>query len=903
MSSKREAMHSSLTRVENYFSGWSEAEIQHLNRDMIEGQLRQAHQIREEFIPIQDEYIAAQENAVAISAQVTNKEIFLQKCDSLIKKISTILSKLPPSPSHSKAPPGIPYEFYLMMQEMLTQNNQQLQQSQQQVQQLIATLSNSAGRSTSNNTNCAHNSSLKLPNMSLPTFSGKYSEWTTFKDRFTSVVINHPNLTGVQKLDYLQSALTGVAASTIKRLAVTDDNFSVAWEVLIENFERKNEIIADHVRNFFKMPQFNPSDPLAFRKIYNTLSESVMALDVMNMTSRDPWLIQFTLDKLDSESRVLWGRHCGDTVPDLDKFKKFLNQRCVDALNAQESSFKSNDNARPSSSKSSSSTSSKRQSGVFHNSSGTSTCRCCQDTFHSLYKCAKFLAQTPNERYDTVKKLSVCRNCLSPHNTSTCTFHKCRKCHAKHNILLHEKFASESDNSNPSPENGKPPSGSDSKPPSSYRKDSSNPPASVMLNTPTSGEAPPTPITSKVFLATTMVDILTANNTKIPCRVLLDGGAQVCIMTTALCQKLKLPKIPANMSIMGVGSQLYTVKYQVSATILSQISGEPFTFNCYVMPKIANDIPNWPVDKTSFNHPPNIEMADPFWADQRPVDLLICGDSYWGSFLSSVINLGPGLPHLRETVFGYVMVGEDRSPDSNVRHVCFNESLALEYMLQKFWEVEDLPNEAPLTDEHKAAEHHFTTTHKRTPEGRFIVQLPFKQDPQVLGESRPQAIRQLLSLERQFDKKPEMKKLYVEVMQDYLKRGWIERVPREDHKALAYYMPHHGVVKDSSATTKLRVVYNASAKTSSGHSLNDILMAGPTVQPELLFILLQFRLHQFAVSADISKMYLQLTVDSRDTNFINVWFGGKARMNQSKISELLESALAKPLLHFSQREP
>uniref|UniRef100_A0A1B0D848 DUF5641 domain-containing protein n=1 Tax=Phlebotomus papatasi TaxID=29031 RepID=A0A1B0D848_PHLPP len=196
MSSKRKAMHSSLTRVENYFSGWSEAEIQHLNRDMIEGQLRQVHQIREEFIPIQDEYIAAQENEVAISAEVTNKEIFLQKCDSLIKKISTILSKLPPSPSHSKAPPGIPYEFYSMMQEMLTQNNQQLQQSQQQVQQLIATLSNTAGSKwVLGRIETIHpGSDGKVRVVTVRTFKGLYKRPITKISRLPKVDNNIPEL-------------------------------------------------------------------------------------------------------------------------------------------------------------------------------------------------------------------------------------------------------------------------------------------------------------------------------------------------------------------------------------------------------------------------------------------------------------------------------------------------------------------------------------------------------------------------------------------------------------------------------------------------------------------------------------------------------------------------------------
>ena len=62
----------------------------------------------------------------------------------------------------------------------------------------------------------------------------------------------------------------------------------------------------------------------------------------------------------------------------------------------------------------------------------------------------------------------------------------------------------------------------------------------------------------------------------------------------------------------------------------------------------------------------------------------------------------------------------------------------------------------------------------------------------------------------------------------------------------------HAVCKDSSSTTKLRVVFDASAKSSNGISLNDILMVGPTLYPSITDILIRFRSYKVAISADIS---------------------------------------------------
>lgn len=82
-----------------------------------------------------------------------------------------------------------------------------------------------------------------------------------------------------------------------------------------------------------------------------------------------------------------------------------------------------------------------------------------------------------------------------------------------------------------------------------------------------------------------------------------------------------------------------------------------------------------------------------------------------------------------------------------------------------------------------------------------------------------------------------------------------------------YYMPIHVVYKEASTTTKVRAVFDASAKTSSGTSLNDQLIVGPTVHPELVDVLLKFRTHRVALTTDISKMYRAVGLTPYDQHF------------------------------------
>ncbi|XP_075232507.1 uncharacterized protein LOC142330923 [Lycorma delicatula] len=88
-----------------------------------------------------------------------------------------------------------------------------------------------------------------------------------------------------------------------------------------------------------------------------------------------------------------------------------------------------------------------------------------------------------------------------------------------------------------------------------------------------------------------------------------------------------------------------------------------------------------------------------------------------------------------------------------------------------------------------------------------------------------------------------------------------------------FYLPHHSVFKETSLTTKLKVVFDGSAKSSNGLSLNDTLMTGPTVQQDLFSIILRFRVHNYVITSDITKMYRQILVTQRDSNLQRTLWG------------------------------
>ncbi|XP_015189831.1 PREDICTED: uncharacterized protein LOC107073654 [Polistes dominula] len=87
-----------------------------------------------------------------------------------------------------------------------------------------------------------------------------------------------------------------------------------------------------------------------------------------------------------------------------------------------------------------------------------------------------------------------------------------------------------------------------------------------------------------------------------------------------------------------------------------------------------------------------------------------------------------------------------------------------------------------------------------------------------------------------------------------------------------YYLPHHGVLKPDSSTTKLRVVFNGSSASSTGHSLNDIVHAGPNLMLNIFDLLIWIRQLKYLFATDITKMYRQIKIhpDDKDLQRI-VW--------------------------------
>ena len=114
-----------------------------------------------------------------------------------------------------------------------------------------------------------------------------------------------------------------------------------------------------------------------------------------------------------------------------------------------------------------------------------------------------------------------------------------------------------------------------------------------------------------------------------------------------------------------------------------------------------------------------------------------------------------------------------------------------------------------------------------------------------------------------------MLKRYDDVIKDQLESGIIEKVNNEESVASGkvHYLPHREVIRLDKETTKLRIVFDTSAR-SPGPSLNDCLYIGPPMSPLLYNILLRFRIHKTALMADIEKAFLNISIVPEHRDFL-----------------------------------
>ncbi|XP_066588114.1 uncharacterized protein [Prorops nasuta] len=276
---------------------------------------------------------------------------------------------------------------------------------------------------------------LKLPEITLPVFDGKYENWLTFKNMFKNIIGTQNDLTDTDKLHYLKAALIEDAAQKIGIFTISDINFNKAWELLEKSYEVKRILISQHLSLILELPVMNKDSTNAYSKLADDMQQHIAALDALGVKFTPELTVHILETKLTKSALKEWETNLErDEFPTLDKMYEFLYKSAVCASRRERVRHAEAEKAKPLI------PDKKRKFDANHKSffaNATNNCVVCNKSSHPLFKCDEFKALSVDKRIEAVRAARVCYNCLRSHRGKQCRASTCSKCHKRHNTLIH----------------------------------------------------------------------------------------------------------------------------------------------------------------------------------------------------------------------------------------------------------------------------------------------------------------------------------------------------------------------------------------------------------------------------------------------------------------------------------
>lgn len=717
------------------------------------------------------------------------------------------------------------------------------------MEDLIATHAPAEIVNTTNSSHASIGDSLRLPTIQLPSFNGNLEDWPSFFDTFNALIHNNNSLNDVQRLHYLKTTVCGSAADIIKNFTITSENYQAAYDELVRQYENKGLTIQTHVRALLlQSPKVTSPSASDLRKLHHHIASHVRALKALGQPVQhwDAWLVTLVCIQLDPITAGEWQlRQNNKELPTYADIELFLSKRvsayevCNNSVNAFEKSTKTKPTHHSNSNNKAFFTQSKDQRTI--------KCPLCNEQ-HKLYFCEKFKLMSIADRRNVVMKAKLCFNCLNyGHQVSDCKFSHCPKCNKKHNSKLHddrvvidESITHESNEQSSSNNQTVLYAGKTTN--SKHNDDNMN-----------------------VMLSTSEINVFNRYGKMQVCRAVLDSGSQLNFISTDCALKLGLSSHTSSINITGIDSISSTATDVFQATFTSRLNNYKFTASFHALSTIVDTLPSVEIDRKSFVVPIHLQgmLADPQFHIPGKIDILL-GSEIFFEVLSNEKWILSNHASLHNTKLGWIIAGKLPivSQQNSLMSTTIAHNSAMSFFVTK--------TACKISEEIKAEEH-FQSTCTRNPDGRYVVKLPMSQDPSVLGDSRAMALKRFLNVEKRLAKDPSLAMQYKVFMDEYLKLGHME-LASPTSSDFRYYLPHHPVFKASSTTTKMRVVFDGSANTSTGISLNDVLLKGAKVQPDIFQILIRFRIHQVTITADVEKMYRQVLVAPEDRNLQRILY-------------------------------
>ena len=707
----------------------------------------------------------------------------------------------------------------------------------------------------------------KLPKLTLPNFDGDVKKWKEFNDLFKAMVHNKTNTPDITKFGYLKSVLSGEAKAAIEGLTLTASNYHTAWELLEERFGRDEVITFAHIQELLLLRVPARPSVVELWAVYNSIKGHVRSLAALGITGDQygVFLTPLILTKLPDDIRDEWSRGGDGKESDLTHLMNFLKQEiqrrersktysnggsssaAAAALHAASGQVRHGNNSSGQGRHGSGGGQGRHGGGQGRHDGGgrrhkAQECAYCGKAHHTIETCYAFKNVPKRDRKDRLREKKICWRCLLPANQHTgrfmdCTA-SCKSCGGKHHELL-----------------CLPNNDTDS----TQKKSTSNTSTSLLSLD-----------HSNVLLQTLQVTVRGKQGRKQEITALFDTGSDRTYISQDVVDKIGaewIEKVPLSYASFGSDRVSQTADRDVHAIHIQAPGGEAkLTLQATAIKSICANIEHPAVPTALLEQckgkckgisvPPGGKVK---------IDLLVGLDYYWHIMTSEFVQISDHLVAQNSTL-GWVLSGRvptETKTRPSIQLFC--------HQRQNFWDLETIGIEPQhsLDSGADSVQSQFDDNIAYTGT-RYQVSLPWKEGGRDrMVDNKGLAMKRLDNLTTRLNKDEEMAQTYHDVIQEMWVEGIIEEVVDESHSGSpVYYLPHHPVVKEASVSTKVRPVFDASAKSYNKISLNDCMETGPNLLPDLVGVLVRFRRWKYALTADVRKAFLQVEVhpDDRDVH-------------------------------------
>ena len=652
----------------------------------------------------------------------------------------------------------------------------------------------------------------KLPKLVITKFQGTHLDWVRFWGQFETE-IDRANLSQVAKFSYLKELLLPKVRASVDGLPFTTEGYERAKSILSSKYGKPSEVANAHMQCIISLPTINGANPVKIHDFYNKLASNIQTLETMGKIKEIKGFVRTTLEKLPGIR--------ADLVRMDDNWQEWGFPELIESLkkwcdrNPLLSDERKTDHSgsRPP----------RKDQAYQAKAEGVRpqrVCVYCEAEDHKLTACDRVTDGSQRKKILSEKKL--CFNCAgSRHRASECrSKYMCQHCGGKHHTSICDKSSRRSN---------------------------------LMLAT---GEG------------TVIYPVVVVEIDGIRCRALLDTGSGSSYASATLIESLK--KSPARVEprlieMMMCSTTQMVKSYQVRLTSIDKKFEMSTTVNKVdkgVLLTIPN--PRYTELTSKYRHLEGVRIDDNDKKSELPIHLILGASEYSRIKTETKPRIGePHEPIAELTKLGWTLMSPGKETATHSYHT---RTSAADYAELCSLDVLGLGDRSE--DDQGIVFDEFVEQLQRTKEGWYQTGLLWKQGHGPLPTNEQASKKRLEYLLRKLDRQPGMLDKYDEIIQSQLTEGIVEEAEDKPSEK-TFYIPHKPVIKETAETTKLRIVYDASAKTNEAvMSLNDCLETGPPLQNLLWDVLVRNRMKPIALAGDMKQAFLQIRIRPEDRDVL-----------------------------------